>query len=64
MNKEESFEQAGVLEARKRQLLESIETTAANRDVGQPNSVSDTRSATGFYGEGGFSGNGGGQGGW
>jgi hypothetical protein len=62
--KEESFDQAGALQTLKAAMLERIETTAANRDIGQPNSVSDTRSNTGFYNGGGFSGNGGGQGGW
>lgn len=62
--KEESFDQANVLQTFKDRLLNRIETTAANRDVGQPNTVSDTQGATGMYGGGGYSGNGGGQGGW
>lgn len=56
--KEESFEQAAGLDAIKTRLLERIETTAANRDVGQPNSVSDTRSNTGFFDGNGFGGGG------
>lgn len=62
--KEESFEQAAALQTRKQFLLERIETTSANRDVGQPNSVSDTRSNTGFFDGNGFGGNGSGMGGW
>lgn len=62
--KEESFEQAGALQSRKNALMERIETTAANRDVGQPNSVSDTRTNTGFFDGGGFGGTGHGAGGW
>ncbi len=62
--KEESFDQANVLAARKSELLLRIETTAANRDVGQPNTISDTRGNTGFYDGGGFGGNGSGMGGW
>lgn len=62
--KEESFEAAQVLMAQKNALLERIETTAANRDVGQPNTVSDTRTNTGFYDGGGFGGQGHGMGGW
>lgn len=61
--KEESFDQANVLMQVKQQLLERIETTAANRDVGQPNTISDTRS-NGFYSGNGFGGNGFGMGGW
>lgn len=62
--KEESFEQATALKMDKAALLERIETTAANRDVGQPNTVSDTRANTGFYDGGGFGGTGHGQAGW
>lgn len=62
--KEESFESADRLMQRKQMLLERIETTAANRDVGQPNTVSDTRSNTGFFENAGFGGNGNGMGGW
>jgi hypothetical protein len=56
--KEESFEAAGALAAIKTSLMERIETTAANRDVGQPNTVSDTRMNTGFNDQGGFGGSG------
>ncbi len=62
--KEESFEQASALNTIKQALLERIETTAANRDVGQPNTVSDTRTNTGFFNGNGFSGNGSGMAGW
>lgn len=62
--KEESFDQANMLLAIKNQILERIETTAANRDVGQPNTVSDTRTNTGFFNGNGFAGNGSGMGGW
>jgi hypothetical protein len=62
--KEESFEKADRLEAKKAQLLQRIETTAANRDQGQPNTISDTRSNTGFYDGGGFGGTGHGMAGW
>ena len=62
--KEESFDYASVLQAVKNTLLERIETTAANRDVGQPNTVSDTRTNTGFFNGNGFAGNGSGMGGW
>lgn len=58
LHKEESFEAAAALKQTKAMLLERIETTAANRDVGQPNTVSDTRTNTGFGNQGGFSGNG------
>jgi hypothetical protein len=60
--KEESFEQANSLQAVKQALLERIETTAANRDVGQPNTISNTRGSTG---DGfGFGSSNGGMGGW
>lgn len=62
--KEESFEHADRLMMSKTALLERIETTAANRDVGQPNTVSDVRGNCGFYDGGGFGGTGHGQGGW
>jgi hypothetical protein len=62
--KEESFDQANVLQGIKNTILERIETTAANRDVGQPNTVSDTRTNTGFFDGNGFGGSGHGQGGW
>lgn len=62
--KEESFDQANILQGVKTVLLERIETTAANRDVGQPNTVSDTRTNTGFFNGNGFAGNGSGMAGW
>lgn len=64
LTKEESFDQASVLMAVKQQLLERIETTASNRDVGQPNTISDTRTNTGFFNGNGFAGNGSGMAGW
>ncbi len=64
LQKEESFDSAAVLMTQKAALLERIETTAANRDVGQPNTVSDTRTNTGFFNGNGFAGNGSGMGGW
>lgn len=61
--KEESLEQAQALIQKRDMLLERIETTAANRDVGQANTVSNTRTNAGdpnFGSIGGFSwGNGG-----
>lgn len=47
MVKEESLDKWNTLNASKQVLLERIETTAANRDVGQPNSVSNTRTTMG-----------------
>lgn len=41
--KEESYEQAQALAGERSDLVERIETTAANRDVGQANTVSNTR---------------------
>jgi len=64
LTKEESFEQAEELKAERTIMIEAIETTAANRDAGQPNTISDTRSNTGFYDGGGFGGAGHGMGGW
>lgn len=58
LTKEESFEQAQALGMERDALLERIETTAANRDVGQSNTVSNTRSMAGdpnFGSIGGFS---------
>lgn len=69
MIKEESLEKWQALGATKAALIERIEVTAANRDVGQPNSVSNTRSTMGDpglsswgngFGGGGFGGSGGG----
>ena len=62
MIKEESLEKWNALSAIKQALVLRIETTAANRDVGQPNSVSNVRSNVGDPGfsnwSGGFGGNG------
>lgn len=60
MIKEESLEKWNALAQLKGALMERIETTAANRDVGQPNSVSNVR---GVMGDPGFSGWGGAGGG-
>lgn len=69
MIKEESLQKWQVLAAIKAALIERIETTAANRDVGQPNTVSNTRATMGDpgfsswgngFGGGGFGGSGGG----
>lgn len=49
--KEESDVQVQL--AQKAALLERIETTAANRDVGSPNAISDIRGAAGFGPSGG-----------
>lgn len=54
--KEESYEQAGSLIGERSQLLERIETTAANRDVGQPNTVSNSRARCGDQNFGSFGG--------
>lgn len=54
--KEESFEQAGALIGERTELLERIETTAANRDVGQPGTVSNTRARVGDQNFGSFGG--------
>lgn len=67
MIKEESLEKWQALNAANTIIRERIETTAANRDVGQPNSVSNTRATSGDpsfsnwgggYGGGGFGGGG------
>jgi hypothetical protein len=64
MIKEESLEKWNALNQGKSMQIERIETQAANRDVGQPNTVSNTRGTMGdpsfgFNGAGGFGGNGG-----
>lgn len=66
--KEESYEQAQALVGDRQDILMRIESVAANRDVGQPNTVSNTRSRVGdqnfggvFGGSNGF-GSGGGNG--
>lgn len=67
MVKEESFEKWQALDAANNRIRERIETTAANRDVGQPNTVSNVRATMGDpgfsnwgggYGGGGFGGGG------
>lgn len=60
MQKEESLEKWSSLAQTKGGLIERIEVTAANRDVGQPNSISNVRST---MGDPGFSGWGNGFGG-
>lgn len=65
--KEESFDAANVLIGERTEMVNRIETTAANRDVGTPNTVSNTRNAAGDpnfpnWGNGGNSWGGGG--GW
>lgn len=69
MIKEESLEKWNALAACKSQLIERIETTAANRDVDQPNTISNVRSTMGDpgfsswgngFGGGSFGGGGGG----
>lgn len=62
--KEESFEQAAALTQELDGMKERIEEIASNRDQGQPNTISDTRSNTGFFDGGGFGGTGHGMGGW
>lgn len=67
MDKEESFEKVQSLTQKKAGLLERIATTAANRDVGQPNTISNVRATMGDpgfsnwgngFGGGGFGGGG------
>jgi len=67
MIKEESLEKWNALNASKQVQIERIETTAANRDVGQANTVSNTRATMGDpgfsnwgngFGGGGFGGGG------
>lgn len=62
--KEESYELRQALQADKAALLMRIETISAVRDQGQPNTISDTRTNTGFYDGGGFGSFGHGMGGW
>lgn len=62
MIKEESFDKWQALNQDKQVLIQRIETTAPNRDAGQPNSVSNTRETMGDPGFSGW-GNGGGFGG-
>jgi hypothetical protein len=69
MIKEESLEKWNALAGTKAALIERIEVTASNRDVGQPNTVSNVRATMGDpgfsswgngFGGGGFGGSGGG----
>lgn len=54
--KEESFDQAQALIGERADLIERIETTAANRDVGQANTISNTRARAGDPNFGSFGG--------
>jgi hypothetical protein len=58
LEKEQLFDQSQTLMNRKSALLERIETTAANRDVGQPNTATNSRSQLGDPNFGGGMGNG------
>ena len=66
--KQEFYDQANELKMRKQELYERIEVTAANRDVGQPNTATNSRSRLGDpnFGGGmfgnGYGGSGGGYG--
>lgn len=62
--KEESWDLVNSLKADKADVIAQIDFAASNRDQGQPNTISDTRSNTGFYDGGGFGGAGHGMGGW
>ncbi len=66
--KQEFYDQAAELMGRKADLMIRIETTAANRDVGMPNSITNSRAMLGDSNFGGGSGYGGfgwgGGGGW
>jgi hypothetical protein len=62
MIKEESLEKWNALAQMKTQIMERIETTAANKDVGQSNSVSNVRQTMGDPGFGGW--NNGSSGSW
>ncbi len=61
--KQESYDQAAELMSRKAAMMERIETEAANRNVGQPNTATNSRS---MYGDPNFGGGmyGSGMGGW
>lgn len=54
--KEESYDEAAVLIGERQSILDRIEETAANRDVGQPNTVSNTRARCGDQNFGSFGG--------
>lgn len=56
LEKQEFFDQANALMMRKAALLERIEVTAANRDVGQPNTATNSRAMLGDPNFGGGSG--------
>jgi len=63
MIKEESTEKWNTLAQTKAGLIERIETTASNRNVAEPNSVSNTRATSGdpglsSWGNGGYFGGG------
>lgn len=67
MGKQATFEKVNYFLSRKAALMERIETTASNRDAGQPNTVSNTRATMGDpgfsnwgngFGGGGFGGGG------
>lgn len=61
MIKEESFDKWNTLAQTKAAMIERIEVTASNRDVGQPNTISNVRAT---MGDPGFSSWGNGGGGW
>jgi hypothetical protein len=54
--KEESYEQAQALASERTGLIDRIQETAANRDVGQPNTISNTRARVGDQNFGSFGG--------
>lgn len=54
--KEESFEEAAALINERSGILDRIQETAANRDVGQPNTISNTRARVGDPNFGSFGG--------
>lgn len=54
--KEESYEQAAALIVERTGLIDRVQETAANRDVGQPNTVSNTRARCGDPNFGSFGG--------
>lgn len=62
LQKEESDVQ--VLAAQKMMLIQRINASASNRDAGQPDTISDTRGASGWGGQGQNGGPGGSVGGW
>lgn len=52
--KEESYDQAKALMMERAEMIDRIQTTAANRDIGQPNTVSNTRARAGDQNFGGI----------